>query len=100
MQYLVPPGDGAIAIRGVTPVAQTFRVRSNGRPAGEWQVEAGAFELTLREESPAELEIVASSWVRPASNEMEPRRLAWVVRGVGRRENGPGEGDRSGLHHC
>lgn len=87
MRCLVPPGEAPIVIRGATPVRQTFRVRCNGRPAGEWTVDEGSFELTLREPSFAELEIVASSWVCPPSNEVDPRRLAWVARFFGRREN-------------
>jgi len=83
MRYLVPPGEGPVRVKGAAPQPLTISVRCSGRPAGRWEVETGCFEFTVEEPGLAALEFRASSAVRPSSNGYG-RRLAWVVRAIGR----------------
>jgi len=84
MCYMVPPGDGPIQVKGAAPAPLTLAVYSNGRLAVRRPGGAGCFEFTIDEPGLARLEFRASRSFRPASNEQDGRRLAWVVRAIGR----------------
>jgi len=85
LHYMVPPGAGAITVRGLCPVAQKLAITCNGRTGAIRELAPGFFEINVEEPGLADLEIDASNWAPPASNEPDSsRRLAWVFRGIER----------------
>ncbi len=79
MLYMVPPGDGPIVIRGLSPGPQQLRILCNGKPAGEHSIDAAAFEISVDEPGLTSLEIHASPLNGTASEQ------SWVVRSIERR---------------
>jgi hypothetical protein len=84
LRYMLPPGPETVALRGLAPVEMTLEVRANGRSAGSFEAGPGAFEIRFPARGLANLEIRASRWVRPASDEGNMRRLAFVLKDVTR----------------
>ncbi len=76
LDYMVPPGESPIRIRGLAPAAQRLSVMCNGRSAGEHEVGRGEFEMLANEAALATLEIRASL----------PGPRCWVVRSIDRRQ--------------
>jgi hypothetical protein len=85
LRYMLPPGDGAVTIRGYAPIPQTLRVRLNERDTGQYEAGPGPFAFELEEPGLVNLEIHASNSFQPASCEGITRRLSWLVRAIERR---------------
>ncbi len=84
LRYMIPPGAGPVEIRGLSPLPQSLTLHSNGASVGRFDVGRGPFQLTSELAGLVNLEIVASSGLRPSSESLNRRTVSWIVRSIGR----------------
>lgn len=83
LRYMLSEGAGQIRVSGVTPLPQRLSVKVGGAAAQAFEVAAGAFEVRTPASGVPHLEIRASRWVRPSSDELGPsRRLSYVLKHI------------------
>ncbi len=93
LRWMLPPGQGAIVVRGNLPsraaglAGQRLRALAGGRMLGEATIGFGDFEICFEApdspSAPLDLEFHATRWIRPKlGSETSLRRLCYVLRDI------------------